>query len=81
MSDLALLLTDVQESFRHSGYWTDADLSAFVTTVRLRGCFCTTCEFDDLLPLPRLAPSTFDAQVVLVPALCGFQISPCARVT
>jgi nicotinamidase-related amidase len=30
MSGAALLLTDVQESFRHSKYWTDADVPAFV---------------------------------------------------
>ncbi len=30
MSDTALLVIDVQESFRHSSYWSDVDLPAFV---------------------------------------------------
>ncbi|MGV7030440.1 cysteine hydrolase family protein [Methylobacterium symbioticum] len=30
MSDTALLVIDVQESFRHSTYWSDADLAPFV---------------------------------------------------
>ena len=29
MSDTALLVIDVQESFRHAPYWSDADLPAF----------------------------------------------------
>lgn len=40
MSDLVLLLTDVQESFRHSGYWTDADVPTFVGRLQtlIDGC-------------------------------------------
>ena len=30
MSDTALLVIDVQESFRHTPYWTDADLPPFI---------------------------------------------------
>jgi nicotinamidase-related amidase len=30
MSDTALLVIDVQESFRHAPYWTDADLAPFL---------------------------------------------------
>lgn len=30
MSDTALLVIDVQESFRHTSYWSDADLAPFV---------------------------------------------------
>jgi nicotinamidase-related amidase len=30
MSETALLVIDVQESFRHTPYWTDADLPAFI---------------------------------------------------
>ena len=30
MTDTALLVIDVQESFRHASYWTDTDLPAFV---------------------------------------------------
>lgn len=30
MSDTALLVIDVQESFRHSAYWSDVDLAPFV---------------------------------------------------
>src|SRR5438309_7450282 len=35
MSDTALLVIDVQESFRHRPYWTDADVPLFVD--RLQG--------------------------------------------
>lgn len=34
MSDTALLVIDVQESFRHSTYWSDADLSPFVEHIQ-----------------------------------------------
>lgn len=30
MSDTALIVIDVQESFRHAPYWSDADLPAFI---------------------------------------------------
>ncbi len=34
MSDTALLVIDVQESFRHASYWSDAELSPFVNRLQ-----------------------------------------------
>ena len=34
MSDTALLVIDVQESFRHSSYWSDADVAPFASSLQ-----------------------------------------------
>src|SRR4030095_7013879 len=40
MKDTALLVTDVQESFRHRPYWSDADVPEFVRNLQslIDGC-------------------------------------------
>ncbi len=75
-SDTALIVVDVQESFRHSSYWSEADVPAFLAAVQQLTDDAARAGIPVVQILHVQPGGAFARESGFVRALDGYRIAP-----